>query len=129
MCGHFHHYRLEGQLSVGAATLGAMDAYKVPLPMGLSVSSSTQSTTFCSNRSRPVTLKGLPKDNLGELLSILISTIHSNIQTCASPEKLLERTTQMVDAENCKLAPHYFSSVPGSFLTLKIFLRGKKPLT
>jgi hypothetical protein len=88
--------------SVGAATLGAMDANKVPLPTGLSVSSSTQSTTFCSNRLRPVTLKGLPKDNLGELLSILISTIHSNFQTCASPEKFLERTTQMVDAENCK---------------------------
>jgi hypothetical protein len=24
-----------------------------------------------------------------------------------------------------RTAPHYFSSVPGSFLTLKIYLRGK----
>ncbi len=85
--------------SVGATTLSAMDAYKIPMPVGLSISAPVQSTTFCSSSTRPVTLHGLPKDTLCELLSTLIKNIHGNFHTCASPESFLERASSMVSTE------------------------------
>jgi hypothetical protein len=85
--------------SEGATTLSAMDAYKISLPVSLNISAPVQSTTFCASSSRPVTLQGLPKDTLCELLSTLIKTIHGNFQTCASPESFLARATSMVGAE------------------------------
>jgi hypothetical protein len=87
--------------SEGATPLQAMDAYKLPLPTGLSLSSPLRSMTFCSNSTRPVTLNGLPKDTLSKLLNTLINTIHRNFQSCARPEIFLVRTTPMVSAENC----------------------------
>ncbi len=85
--------------SEGATTLSAMDAYKIPMPVGLSSSAPVQSTTFCSSSTRPVTLQGLPKDILCELLNTLIKNIHGNFQTCASPESFLVRATSMLSTE------------------------------
>ncbi len=85
--------------SEGATVLNSMDAYKIPLPVGLNINAPIQSTTFCSGSSRPVTLLGLPKDTLFELLGTLIKTIHGNFHTCASPESFLVRATSMVGAE------------------------------
>jgi hypothetical protein len=47
--------------------------------------------TFCSMSSRPVTLMGLPKDTLDELIGSLLETVHRYFQTCDSPENYLVR--------------------------------------
>ncbi len=58
------------------------------------------STTFCSTSSRPVSLNGLPKDNLSELLCLLLQTIDSNSQTCEAPEDFLVRGIKVLAAES-----------------------------
>jgi hypothetical protein len=47
--------------------------------------------TFCLVSTRPVTLRGLPKGKLSELVHSLVETIHRCLQTCASPENFLKR--------------------------------------
>ena len=80
--------------SIGSETLAAMDSYKVPLPSSLDPTSTVHSVTFCSNSTRPVTFKGLPKDTCGELLVVLLHNIFTNFRACASPETLFVRTDQ-----------------------------------
>jgi hypothetical protein len=75
-----------------------MDTYKLPLPLSLSEPSYIGSMTFCTISSRPVTLKGLPKDILGELVSTLLRTIHRDFQSCLSPEYFLVREPPMVES-------------------------------
>jgi hypothetical protein len=68
-----------------------MDTYKVALPQGLSELSPVCSLTFCAVSSRPVTLKGLPKDTLSELVGTLLHTVNRDFQTCSNPENFLVR--------------------------------------
>ncbi len=68
-----------------------MDTYKVALPQSLSELSPVCSLTFCAVNSHPVTLKGLPKDTLSELVRTLINTVNRDFQTCSNPENFLVR--------------------------------------
>ncbi len=86
-------------LSVGGTVLLSMDTYKVPLPANLALPSIFQSTIFCSTSSRPVTLRGLPKDTVSDLLRCLITTIHSDFKTCDLPENFLARPPLMARPE------------------------------
>jgi hypothetical protein len=79
------------KLSVGGTALPTMDAYKVAVPKTLDETSMLSSMTFCSMSSRPVTLMGLPKDTLDELIGSLLDTVHRYFQTCDSPENYLVR--------------------------------------
>jgi hypothetical protein len=87
-------------LSVGATATPHMASYKIPLPKNLSVVAQVSSMTFCSVSSRPVTLSGLPKDTLCELVRTLISTVNRDFQTCFDPENLLPRVTDTVEMNN-----------------------------
>jgi hypothetical protein len=78
-------------LSVGSVALPNMDTYKIPLPRSLVELAPTGSMTFCAVSSRPVTLKGLPKDTLCDLVRTLIQTVHRDFQSCSHPEGLLVR--------------------------------------
>jgi hypothetical protein len=86
-------------LTIGSVSLPSMDTYKLPLPTSLSEPSQAGSMTFCATSSRPVTLKGLPKDTLCELVSTLLKTIHRDFQSCLHPEHLLVREPQMVETD------------------------------
>jgi hypothetical protein len=78
-------------LSVGSVTLPNMDTYKVAMPQSLSELSPLCSLTFCAVSSRPVTLRGLPKDTLCELVRTLIQTVNRDFQSCSNPEEFLVR--------------------------------------
>ncbi len=84
-------------LTLGSVPLSSMDTYKLPLPLSLGEPTQIGSMTFCEINSRPVTLKGLPKDTLGELVSTLLKTIHRDFQSCLCPENLLVRESPMVE--------------------------------
>ncbi len=86
-------------LSVGGTVLPSMDTYKMPLPANLALPSIFQSTIFCSTSSRPVTLRGLPKDTVSDLLRCLITTIHNDFKTCDLPENFLARPPLMARLE------------------------------
>jgi hypothetical protein len=58
--------------SMGAATLETMDSYKCVFPSTLHSKTTDKVITFCSNNSRPVTFKGLPKGRCRELLGNLL---------------------------------------------------------
>jgi hypothetical protein len=87
-------------LSVGGIALPHMDSYKISVPSSLSEQCTFTSMTFCAASTRPATLRGLPKDNLGVLVHSLIETVHRCFQTCAIPEIYLARdnNTAAVDA-------------------------------
>jgi hypothetical protein len=86
-------------LSEGGTPLQHMDSYKISVPSSLSEQCTLSSMTFCSVSTRPVTLRGLPKDKLGELVRTLVETVHRCLQTCASPENFLERDTIAVASD------------------------------
>jgi hypothetical protein len=90
------------RLSVGSVTLPNMDTYKVALPQGLSELSPVCSLTFCAVSSRPVTLKGLPKDTLSELVGTLLHTVNRDF---SNPENFLVRDfmTEEPDTETQKV--------------------------
>jgi hypothetical protein len=96
---------LTERLSVGSVMLPNLDTYKVALPQSLSELSPVCSLTFCAVSSRPVTLKGLPKDTLSELVRTLINTVNRDFQTCSNPENFLERESmaEEPDAESQKV--------------------------
>ncbi len=87
------------KLSVGSVTLPNMDTYKVPMPQNLSDLSPTSSMIFCAVSSRPVTLKGLHKDTLSDLVRTLLNTVNRDFQSCSSPENLLVRESTAVDSD------------------------------
>ncbi len=87
------------KLSVGSVTLPNMDTYKVPMPQSLSELSPTCSMTFCAVSLRPVTLKGLPKDTLSDLVRTLLNTVNRDFQSCSCPENLLIRESLAVDSD------------------------------
>jgi hypothetical protein len=107
--------------SEGTIMLPTMDSYKIPLPTCLSPNSSVTATTFCVTSSRPVSLKGLPKDDQNELLCQLLKAIYTNFQTCDNPENFLVRepaamvvmtepkTAVLVGASNLSKCAIFFS--------------------
>jgi hypothetical protein len=76
-----------------------MDTYKIPLPQSLGELAPTGSMTFCAVSSRPVTLKGLPKDTLCDLVRTLIQTVHRDFQSCSSPEGFLVRVFSTAESD------------------------------
>jgi hypothetical protein len=80
--------------SMGVATLETMDSYKCVFPSTLQSKAADKGTTFCSNNSRPVTFKGLPKGRCSELLSNLLGYLHENFRACSRPENFLVRADE-----------------------------------
>ncbi len=77
--------------SVGVALLPSPDTYRIPLPSGLESTSLDSVSTFCSRNSRPVTLRGIPKDKQNELLWSLLETLYRDFHVGDNPEKYLLR--------------------------------------
>ncbi len=86
-------------LSIGSVALTNMDTYKIPLPQSLVELAPTGSMTFCAVSSSPVTLKGLPKDTLCDLVRTLIQTVHRDFQSCSHPEGHLVRAFSTVESD------------------------------
>ncbi len=47
-----------------------------------------------------MSLNGLPKDYLSELLCLLLQTIHRNFQACEAPENFLVKAVEVLAAES-----------------------------
>jgi hypothetical protein len=77
--------------SVGTTTTDIMETYKVVLPSRITTRALDQVVTFCSNSTRPVVFKGLPKDLQSELLGTLLNLIFDNFRACLRPEEYLAR--------------------------------------
>ncbi len=77
--------------STGTTTLEIMDSYKYVFPSTLKCKTLDKVVTLCSNNSRPVTFKGLPKDRCSELLSNMLKYLHENFRACSRPESFLVR--------------------------------------
>jgi hypothetical protein len=77
--------------SVGTTTTDIMETYKVVLPSRITTIALDQAVTFCSNSTRPVVFKGLPKDLQSELLGTLLNLIFDNFRACSRPEEYLAR--------------------------------------
>jgi hypothetical protein len=77
--------------SVGMTTTDIMETYKVVLPSTITTRALDQAVTFCSNSTRPVVFKGLPKDLQSELLGTLLNLIFDNFRACLRPEEYLAR--------------------------------------
>jgi hypothetical protein len=80
--------------SMGAATLETMDSYKCVFPSTLHSKTTDKVITFCSNNSRPVTFKGLPKGRCNELLGNLLGYLNNNCRACSRPENFLVRADE-----------------------------------
>jgi hypothetical protein len=80
------------ELSVGSVTLPNMDTYKVPLPQSLIELSPASSMTFCAVSLRPVTLKGLRKDTLSDLVRTLAHS-QQGLSILSMPRELPRKGT------------------------------------
>ncbi len=108
--------------SMGTTTLETMDSYKCVFPSTLHCKTLDKVVTLCSNNSRPVTFKGLPKDRCSELLGNMLKYLHENFRACSRPKSFLvradesknesenknEKITLLVGASNLKHSlPHF----------------------
>jgi hypothetical protein len=82
------------EYSMGTTTLETMDSYKCVFPSTLQSKTLDKVITFCSNNSRPVTFKGLPKGRCSELLGNLLKYLHENFRACSRPENFLVRADE-----------------------------------
>ncbi len=81
--------------STGIGSLEAMDSYKMVLPRSLQSRSLDHVVSFCSNSSRPVIFKGLPKDIQSELLGTLLTCVFDSFRACSCPEDYLVRADDL----------------------------------